>query len=49
MAGVVPEFIFLDKASIYALLDKASNLVDLVSLVRRGMDVVLPQTLQTLV
>ena len=30
MAGIVPVLIFLDVASIYAFLDKASNLVDLV-------------------
>ena len=30
MAGIVPVFIFLDEASIYAFLDEASDLVDLV-------------------
>ena len=30
MAGIVPVFIFLDEASTYAILDLASDLVDLV-------------------
>ena len=36
MAGIVPVVIFLDKASIYTLLDLAFHLVELVLLGRVG-------------
>ena len=48
MARIVPLFILLDEASIYALLDLAIDLVKF-GLLGRGTDAVSPQTFQTVV